>query len=561
VKNFRFLILIVVVTFIVSCGGEDSSNSIDGLSWGDKLDYEMNWTDANAHCISKGKRLPTISELRTLIKDCPGSEIGGRCNVTDDCNSPYCVNSFCSCGDPYDTNYFGDHSVLGDTDKLWSYTAGSSGKYWVVNFNRASFDTDLITDSNFFRCVKGTSKTLSGPKGNLGESCNINGTCEDNLVCENNTCVDKLKFTVTFDSRPQSLPTLGQNGDIYMIFDGHLVAFNPDGTEKWKVESQSAYGVASNPGLSIGEDGTVYVGLLGAASMMTAEYQLFAVSPDGAVKWQSVFSFRNITTPAISKDGMIYVGVFDGSSNQNLLMAFNPDGSEGWRASLTSEVEMPPVVSADGSIYIVNGTTLSAISSDGIKKWDYSLEEKIEATPAVGSDGTIYLGVKTNEVGEGEKNWLVALNTDGTERWKFETESYVFSSPVIGSDGTIYVTSDPTGPESLGYIYAVDPNGNEKWSSQTIGTSVKSVIVGKDGSLFIGSDDAYYTVLNSDGSDKWRFPVGSYSLSYSSSMNDKGVLYFIIGSNLVALDTGCGGLADSPWPMPGHDAQQTGRQN
>lgn len=559
-KIFGYQVLIVIAFFVVSCGGDEGSGTNDGLSWGDKLDYKMNWADANAHCISKGKRLPTISELRTLIQNCPGSEIGGRCSVTDDCNSSYCVDFFCSCGDPYDSSYVGDHSVLGDNEKLWSYTTGSSGEYWVVDFSRASFDTDLITDSNFFRCVKGTSKTLTEPKGNLGESCNIDGTCEDNLVCENNTCVDKLKFTVTFDSRPQSPPVIGQNSAIYMIFDGHLVALNPDGSEKWKVESQSAYSPASNPSLSIGEDGTIYVGLLGAASMMTTEYQLFAVSPDGAVIWQSVFSFRDITTPAISKDGMIYVGVLEGSSNQNFLMAFNSNGSESWRTPLTSEIELPPVVSADGTIYIVNGTTLSAVSSDGMKKRDYSVEEKIEATPAIGADGTIYLGVQTNEMGEGKKNCLVALNTDGTERWKFETESYVFASPVIGPDGTIYVTSDQTGPDSLGYIYAVDSNGNEKWSSQTVGKSVKSVIVGKDGSIFIGSEDAYYTALNSDGSDKWRFPAGSYSLS-SSSMDDNGVLYFISNQSLVGLDTGCGGLADSPWPMPGHDAQQTGRQN
>ncbi|MFO7735877.1 MAG: hypothetical protein R6W70_06625, partial [bacterium] len=42
---------------------------------------KMNHHEATAYCEDNGWRLPTISELRTLIQNCPDTKAGGVCGV------------------------------------------------------------------------------------------------------------------------------------------------------------------------------------------------------------------------------------------------------------------------------------------------------------------------------------------------------------------------------------------------------------------------------------------------------------------------------------------------
>lgn len=60
-------------------------HSHDYLSWSDKAIEKMNWDDAIKYCEDLGGRLPTIDELRTLIQNCPATETGGECGVTEGC--------------------------------------------------------------------------------------------------------------------------------------------------------------------------------------------------------------------------------------------------------------------------------------------------------------------------------------------------------------------------------------------------------------------------------------------------------------------------------------------
>jgi len=135
--------LMFVLLFVVgSCGGDDKGNTgnnfpneHDGLNWSDASSSSMNWDAAVDYCKNLGGRLPTISELRTLIQNCPATETGGECGVTDSCLSyDDCKNDSCD-GCEYDES--GKYSVFGDTHLFWSSSELSDFPFraWVVYFS------------------------------------------------------------------------------------------------------------------------------------------------------------------------------------------------------------------------------------------------------------------------------------------------------------------------------------------------------------------------------------------------------------------------------------------
>ncbi len=115
-------LIIILMLSVGSCGGDDFSENFPNehadLNWSDASSSPMTWDEATTYCENLGGRLPTISELRTLIQNCPGTETGGECGITDDClPAADCWNDACE-GCEYDES--GKYSVFGDTCRLWS---------------------------------------------------------------------------------------------------------------------------------------------------------------------------------------------------------------------------------------------------------------------------------------------------------------------------------------------------------------------------------------------------------------------------------------------------------
>lgn len=117
------------------CTGSDKfCLSHDGLNWSDIISTgDGSWYGAVAACEKLGGRLPTISELRTLIQNCPATETGGECGVTDDCLSyDDCLNDACS---GCELVSFGEYSVFGDGNWFWSSSEVSEDYAWAVYFS------------------------------------------------------------------------------------------------------------------------------------------------------------------------------------------------------------------------------------------------------------------------------------------------------------------------------------------------------------------------------------------------------------------------------------------
>ncbi|NLH47892.1 MAG: DUF1566 domain-containing protein [Myxococcales bacterium] len=156
---------------------DDDSDNVTGSAWTDPLtgltwrvrprNENLTWEDAATYCANLelpggNWRLPTISELRTLIHGCVSTEPGGSCGVTDSClDYEECVTDACKgCGNDDGPNHgcYGPPELPGPCKRLWSSSsvAGVGYDAWYIYFgNAAVFRNDVVGNGTAdVRCVR-----------------------------------------------------------------------------------------------------------------------------------------------------------------------------------------------------------------------------------------------------------------------------------------------------------------------------------------------------------------------------------------------------------------------
>ncbi len=362
-----------------------------------------------------------------------------------------------------------------------------------------------------------------------------------------------------------------------------------DGAQRWAfstLSSSSVGNIVSSP--TVGPDGTVYIGVeIGTSGSVSASGRLFAINPNGSLKWSYPAPDWVDSAPAIAPDGTIYFGCWDGN-----VYALNPNGTKKWAFNAGAFVASSPALGSDGTIYIGSGgSSLYAINPDGTEKWNFPVADWIDSAPAIAPDGTIYFGSWDNNI--------YAVRPDGTEKWRYTTGDDVVGSPAIAADGTIYA-----GSRDLA-LYALTPSGALKWSVGTGDTLEASPALGADGTIYIPTTGGRLYAFNADGTERWRYPradQAALSPLYSTPavradgtivfgtsnnalyvLNADGTLKFksALGdwadsSPVVTLDgsiyigcsdkrlyafTGTSPLSMTDWPQFHRDVQRTGRQS
>ena len=132
------------------------------MKWQAAVDKCTSLNSSNYGGYSSGWHLPTISELRTLIKNCSRNIMpGGTCKARED-EELVCLSGSCwtleTCGScTYDENNPGQYSKFGDTGWFWSSSTGSDDTdlAWHVDFYRGYVGYSYKDDYNYYlRCVR-----------------------------------------------------------------------------------------------------------------------------------------------------------------------------------------------------------------------------------------------------------------------------------------------------------------------------------------------------------------------------------------------------------------------
>lgn len=123
--------------------------------WSEPVSNLMYWQEAKDYCQSIGGSLPTISELRTLVRNCPATQTGGNCKVIDNCTSHLeCKTADCEGCIPEED---GRYSVFGDTGIFWSISdlPDDNDMAWII---KTSSGTISLSGKNYgyydVRCIK-----------------------------------------------------------------------------------------------------------------------------------------------------------------------------------------------------------------------------------------------------------------------------------------------------------------------------------------------------------------------------------------------------------------------
>jgi hypothetical protein len=105
--------------------------------------------------------LPTISELRSLVRGCPGTETGGSCGVTNECLSEgACYFGGCNGCAWYEGPGEGGLYTLPEFGSIppvyWSSSPVTDifDAAWLVGFTRAEISRSSVTYEVSVRCVR-----------------------------------------------------------------------------------------------------------------------------------------------------------------------------------------------------------------------------------------------------------------------------------------------------------------------------------------------------------------------------------------------------------------------
>jgi outer membrane protein assembly factor BamB len=232
--------------------------------------------------------------------------------------------------------------------------------------------------------------------------------------------------------------------------------------------------------------------------------------------WQADVEHRNQSSPALARDGTIYVTTWSGT-----LLAFQPDGTLRWRAHLGMQSVATPAVTSSGDIIVgARNKKVHGVTAEGRLRWEFRTGAWVDASAAIGADDSVYIGSWDKK--------FYALGADGTKKWEFGTGGPIVSSAAIDAGGVIYFGSHD------GKVYALNPDGTKRWEFVTGGAITASPAVGAEGEIYLPSTDGKLYALNPDGTRRWQLHTGGFTPA-SPVLGPDGTIYLSVNQTHCAI--------------------------
>jgi hypothetical protein len=236
-----------------------------------------------------------------------------------------------------------------------------------------------------------------------------------------------------------SIVYVGANNDVTNL--GFLKSFAAsNGNPKWTFQADGK--ILSSPVVMELVDSTSQVirtiiyfgtskGTVYAINDFGASYELFwsqTINPDSAF----------VSSPAISKDGMLYIG-----SRNGYLYRFNWNGDyqTSWRKYTGGAIISSPIIDEDGIVYIASGSGYVygfnknfLFNSDPVKTFYQNVE--INATAGIGPYGTLLVGTSNGKFFALDKN---ASGVNMPIKWYFQATAPILAPTLVTDNGTVYI--------------------------------------------------------------------------------------------------------------------------
>ncbi len=189
---------------------------------------------------------------------------------------------------------------------------------------------------------------------------------------------------------------------------------------------------------------------------------------DGTRRWSVALGDRVYSTPLVADDGTVYVG-----SDARKLFAISPEGAIRWKVDVDGEADSGATFAKDGTIVFAAGSAVHAVRRGGDLAWRFAAKGKVYTAPAITGEGLVVFGSQDDHV--------YALRPDGTLAWSVDLGADVDGAAAISDDGAIYVGTD------RGEIVRLDAQGNVAWRTD-VGGFVRGVLsIARNGDVLAGT--------------------------------------------------------------------------